>query len=229
VGQARPDWQIVQGVALALVAVPAVKAAPTQGRIAVAENGSWDWITASDLAAELAERVPGFGGVTYAALAATGQPGNWGRQVNEAIYYDGTNYENTEGVGIKLPSLVERGKLSVSLAPRQTPTPVDERPLLLVAQPLAYDGDPLLRGSKLEAHLPAPFVAISTADAERQNIRSGDQVRLDSATGSLGLPARVVSDLPQGVAMVPANFPGLDLAAVQNGPRTRVTLVKVVV
>jgi NADH-quinone oxidoreductase subunit G len=215
-------------VALALAALTVPAGSPARGGVAVAERGGWDWITAGDVAAELAARVPGYSGVTYAALAATGKPGAWGRQVNEAIYYDGTNYENTEGVGITLPSLVEGGRLAVNLAPRPTAPPADERPLLLLAQPLAYDGDPLLRGSKLEAHRPAAAIAISAADAERQNIRSGDAVRLDSAAGSLGLPARVVSDLPQGVVMLPANLPGVDLAAIQTGPRTRVTLVKVV-
>lgn len=231
VGQARPDWMIVKGVALALAAisVPAGRGASGKGAAAVAEPGGWDWITAVDVAAEIAERVPGYGGVTYAALAATGKPGDWGRQINEAIYYDGTNYENVEGVGIKLPSLAEGGKTAISLAPR--PAPVaggDERPMLLLTQPLAYDGDPLLRGSKLEAHIPRPYAAVSYADAERQNIKPGDAVRLDSAAGRLTLPARVVADLPQGVVLVPANMPGFDLAAVQTGPRTRVSLGKVV-
>jgi NADH-quinone oxidoreductase subunit G len=252
VGQSRPDWQIVQGVAklLAAMVVPAApvaakaapanaKAAPAKGRpgatatrqaTVVAERPSWDYITAADVAAEIAERVPGYAGVTYAALAATGKPGNWGRQVNEAIYYDGTNYENTEGVGIQLPSLIEGGKASVSLTPRQAATSAsDERPLLLLAQPLAYDGTPLLRGSKLESHVPGPYIALSSADAERQNIHPGDSVRLDSAAGSLTLPARVVVDLPPGVAMVPADMPSAQIAAVQTGPRTRVNLVKVVV
>jgi NADH-quinone oxidoreductase subunit G len=196
---------------------------------AVAPGGGWAYITAADVAAEIAERVPGYAGVTHAALAATGKPGNWGRQVNEAIYYDGTNYENTEGVGIQLPSLIEGGKAVVSLTPRPTPAAGDDRPLLLLAQPLAYDDDPLLRGSKLESHIPGAYVALSSADAERQNIHPGDSVRLDSAAGSLTLPARVVADLPQGVAVVPANLAETLIAAVQTGPRTRVNLVKVVV
>ena len=235
VGQSRPDWQIVAGVAqrLASVAAPVAvgKSVAAKGRapnVAVAEPGGWDYLTPSDVAAEIAERVPGYAGASYAALAATGTPGNWGRQVNEAIYYDGTNYENSEGVGIKLPSLVEGGKTSVSLAPRLAPASADERPLLLIAQPLAYDGDPLLRGSKLESHAPAAYVALSSVDAERQNIHPGDAVRLDSAAGSLTLPARVLAELPQGVAVLPANLPGLELAAVQTGPRTRVSLVKIV-
>ncbi|GAB4436654.1 MAG: NADH-quinone oxidoreductase subunit NuoG [Chloroflexi bacterium OHK40] len=249
IGESRPDWQIVQGVAQRLVqawvatGAPAVPAkGPKDGKgargarggvevgaVAVAENGGWDYLTAADVAAEIAERVPGYAGVTYPALAATGKPGSWGRQVNEAIYYDGTNYENTEGVGIKLPSLIESGRASLNLAPLPVPATADDRPLLLIAQPLAYDGDPLLRGSRLEAHVPEPYVALSRADAERQNIRPGDIVRLASSAGELALPARVVDDLPQGVALVPANLAGVGLATVQTGPRTRVSLVKVVV
>lgn len=232
-GQSRPDWQIVAGVAQALAELTISSgAAPAAGArrspaVASAPMG-WDYLNVAEVAAEIAERVPGYAGASYAALDATGSPGPWGRQVNEAIYYDGTNYENTEGVGIKLPSLVEDGKTSVSLAPRTLPAVADERPLLLLAQPLAYGGDPLLRGSKLAAHVPAPYVALSSVDAEKLNIKPGDMVRLDSAAGSLSLPARVVSDLPPGVALAPADLPGAALAAVQTGPRTRVSLVKIV-
>ncbi|MEI7771741.1 MAG: molybdopterin dinucleotide binding domain-containing protein, partial [Chloroflexales bacterium] len=98
------------------------------------------------------------------------------------------------------------------------------RPLLLLAQPLAYDGDPLLRGGKLEAHVPAAYVAVGRADAARLGIRAGEIVRVASAAGAIALPARVVADLPEGVAMVPANLPDADLAAVQTGPRTQVAI-----
>ncbi len=221
VGHSRPDWQIFAEVGHALSA--------RAGKQTPRDDDAWDYLTAAEVAAEIAERVPGYASVTYGALAATGKPGAWGRQANEAIYYDGTNYENTEGVGIKLPAPVLTGAASINLAPRPVPVPAEERPLLLLSQPLAYGGDPLLRGSKLEQHVPAPYVALSGADAERRNIRSGDLVRLDSAAGSLTLPARVVHDVPPGVVLVPADLPGVELAAVQTGPRTRVHLVKLVV
>lgn len=233
-GESRADWQIVQGVAQRLAAMSVAQVAGGRGAgkgargPAVAEGGAWDYVSAGELAAEIAERVPGYAGVTYAALAATGTPGAWGRQVNEAIYYDGTNYENSEGVGLKLPSVIEGGKASLSLSPRPAPAGGDERPLLLLAQPLAYDGDALLRGSLLERQVPQPYVALSRADAEKLNIRSGDAVRLDSAGGELAVAARVVDDLPPGVAVVPADLPGFSPAAVQTGPRTRVSLVKIV-
>jgi NADH-quinone oxidoreductase subunit G len=39
----------------------------------------------------------------------------------------------------------------------------------------------------------------------------------------------VVNDVPPGVVLAPADLPGVELAAVQTGPRTRVHLVKLVV
>ncbi|NTW00409.1 MAG: NADH-quinone oxidoreductase subunit NuoG [Oscillochloris sp.] len=249
VGESRPDWKIVQGVAqllaemtiktdagvkgvtkeASLKGAKPVKAAKPPVAVAPADAPTWAYLNAGEVAAEIAERVPGYAGITHATLAATGNAGAWGRQQNEAIFYDGTNYENTEGVGIQYPALSESSKVPFSLAPRPTPSAAaTERPLLLLSQPLAYDGDPLLRDSKLEAHVPAAYVALSLVDAERQQIRSGDVVRVISSVGEVCLPARVVADLPQGVIIAPANLPGIELAAVQTGPRTYVSLAKVV-
>jgi NADH-quinone oxidoreductase subunit G len=228
--QARADWQIVQQVAELVAERVAVRAAGNgrAGAAVVADTSGWNYITSGDVAAEIAGRVPGYSGITYAALAATGKPGAWGRQVNEAVYYDGTNYENTEGVGLQYPSVAERARGSVDIAPRPATTPTGERPTLLLAQPLAYDDDALLRGSKLESHIPAPHVAISTHDAEKLNIHAGDRVRLVSDAGEVILPARVVIDLPAGLVLVPATIGGTGLTTIQTGPLTRVNVVKVV-
>lgn len=250
-GQSRPNWQIFQAVAQTLTAMqmlPPPRAEAESAKAAQAAKGSkpakgqreqvvtkapepprWDYLTPAEVAAEIAERVPGYTGVTYEALAATGKAGGWGRQVNEAVFYDGTSYENTEGIGIALPSLISSGRFSLSLSPRPAPVVKDERPLTLLAQTLAYGGDPLLRGSLLERQLAQPAIVISQSDAEKLNIQNGDRVRLVSAVGELNAAARVESGLPPGVVMVPPGLPGLCLSSIQTGPRTRVSLVKVVV
>ncbi|RRR74840.1 MAG: NADH dehydrogenase (quinone) subunit G [Candidatus Viridilinea halotolerans] len=244
-GQSRPDWQIFQDVAQRLaemVVVPAQRIAAEAPKAAKGAKGRseqvsakvveplrWDYLTPADVAAEIAERVPGYAGVTYEALTATGKPGMWGRQVNEAVFYDGTSYENTEGIGIALPSIITDGRTTLSLNPRPAPVVKDERPLILMAQPLAYGGDPLLRGSLLERQIAQPAIVISQSDATKLNIQTGDRVRLVSAVGELSATARVVHDLPAGVVMVPPGLPGLCLGSIQTGPRTRVSLVKVVV
>lgn len=246
----RPNWMIVQGVAQALlgqlqpepVAIGAAVAGGSggqylsrdvKGSVAVAslseEATFWDYLTVGEITSEIAERVPGYAGITPTALARTGQQGTWGRQTNEAIYYDGTNYENTEGIGIQYPAPAEQPKATLNVAPLPFELVVTDAqyPFLLLVQRVLYDADPLLRDSRLLNHVPDPFVALNTTDAQRLGIKRGDTVRVASAAGAIELPARVVVDLDTGSVLIPANLPGAPLDAVQTGPRTRVTVSKV--
>ncbi|MEJ5345105.1 MAG: NADH-quinone oxidoreductase subunit NuoG [Chloroflexus sp.] len=224
VGEARPDWQIVAAVAQALAMVPI--GGGRNGPIPVTTE-SWSYIVAADVAAEIAAQVPGYTGVTHAALAATGTGGTWGRQFDDAFYYDGTSYTNTEGVGLVLPALVGKGQLHLTFTGAVTRF-ADDRPLLLLEQVLAYDGDRHLRGSKLQSLIPTGYAAISSVDSAKLNIHSGDRVRLISAAGELVIPARVLADLPAGIVLLPAGLADVMAADIETGPRTRVSLAKVV-
>jgi NADH-quinone oxidoreductase subunit G len=155
--------------------------------------------------------------------------GTWGRQTNEDVYYDGTNYENTEGVGIQYPATMEQPKARFNVEPLSFDMQLagQQYPFMLLVQPLLYSGDPLLRDSLLLSHIPEPYVAINRADAKRLEIARGAKVRVSSAAGSLDLPARLVSDLPEGSVLIPNNLPGAPLAQIQTGPRTCVALSKI--
>jgi NADH-quinone oxidoreductase subunit G len=253
-GECRPHWSILQGVGERMLGLLRAygasaprqpeseaakakesrrskgkeKAAPAQHASPAALILGWDYLTASDVALEIAERVPGYANITHGSLAKTGRRGTWGRQTNEAIYYDGTNYENTEGVGLQYPAPAEAPKAAFQLKPRPVePPPTDSRyPFLLMVQPLLYDGDPLLHDSLLQAHIPAPSVALSKADAVKLGIRSGEQVQVASAAGTLTLQARVHADIAEGSVLVPANLPDGLLATIQTGLRTAVAIRK---
>jgi NADH-quinone oxidoreductase subunit G len=248
--ECRPDWLITQGIAQGLLkliepvemqveAAAAEKGKATSKRggngkaqaTAVADNayGAWDAILVAEVGSEMAERVPGYAGITHSALGKTGKRGTWGRQTNESIYYDGTNYENTEGVGLQYPAVVERGGATFSLKPLgwQPVQPDEQYPFVLIVQPLLYDADPLLRDSRLLAHVPEPYVAISRADARERDIRKGTRVRVTSAAGEVELPARVLFDMPEKAVLIPANLPGAPLDTLQTGPHTVVTISKV--
>jgi NADH-quinone oxidoreductase subunit G len=243
--ESRADWMVAQDIAQGLLqriepvateAVPGAAAGQEKAREAGAEGTAtpvdtlvgWDYLTEAEVASEIAERVPGYAGITHSALAKTGRRGTWGRQTNEAIFYDGTNYENTEGVGIQYPAHAEASDASFSVVPLSftLTTPDEQYPFLLVPQTLLYDADPLLRDSLLLSHIPAPYVAINRGDAERLGIGRGQQVRVTSAAGSLDLPAQLRRDVPAGSVVIPANLPGVSLAGLQTGPRTRVALSK---
>jgi NADH-quinone oxidoreductase subunit G len=219
VGDARADWQIIAGVATALQAAPAGAGRSGSGDGAL---GGWDYLTVSEIADEIAATVSGYRGISYRALAATGNNGGWGRQPNEAVYYDGTSYTNTEGVGLTAAA----GKPALTLQRgNDTPAAPADR-LLLLHQPLAYDDDVLLRGSKLQTHIAAAHVVLATADAQRLGVSAGETVSVSTQRGSISLPVRVVADLPRGLALVPATLPGSGAAAIADGARSWVTVTR---
>jgi NADH-quinone oxidoreductase subunit G len=224
----RPDWQIFQGIAQAVreitqVDAPAVagntkRSARTRASTATTTAVAapvlvWDYVTASDVADEISQTVAGYNGTSYTSLDLTRK--SWGRQPNEAFYYDGTSYENTEGVGVQLAPLADSATNKFALAfPNPDSPAADERyPVALMAAPRAYNGGEWARGSKLQSHIPPAHIILSFADAQRLGVGMGEKVQITSAGGAIELPAQVDAGLAEGLALLPlvrgAEAPGL--------------------
>jgi NADH-quinone oxidoreductase subunit G len=226
----RPDWQIFQGVAQAVreitptetPAAPGTTRRSAKARAAVGATAAtavaappltWDYVTASDVADEISQTVAGYAGTSYTSLDLTRK--SWGRQPNEAFYYDGTSYENTEGVGVQLAALADNATTKFTLAFRDPDSPAsDERyPIALMVAPRAYTGGEWARGSKLQSHTPPAHIILSLADAQRLGVGMGEKVQIASAGGVIELPAQVDAGLAEGLALLPlvrgASAPGL--------------------
>jgi NADH-quinone oxidoreductase subunit G len=244
VGTARADWEIVRDLAQALIERGvAPQAPPTAGedqprgqaqagapkqprRQEQAEGEDWMYFTIGDVTMEIAERVPGYTGITPTALTRTGKHGTWGRQTNESFYYDGTSYTNIEGIGIQYPTPAEKPNASFSRASLKYERPAKDSnyPFLLQIQTLLYDSDPLLTNSLLESHVPEPYAILHPTDAEQHGIQQGQRVQITSSTGSLELVARVDDTQPQGSVRVPDHIAGAPLSKIQTGAYTRVAI-----
>ncbi|MFL5805770.1 MAG: NADH-quinone oxidoreductase subunit NuoG, partial [Roseiflexaceae bacterium] len=237
---ARPDWQIFQDVALAVHQIAPPASAPiADGRksakarttavapttAVAAPPATWDYITSSDVADEISQVVPGYAGTRYTSLDLARS--SWGRQPNEAFYYDGTSYENTEGVGVQLPALADDARTSFTISFREPQEPAaDERyPLALMAAARLYDGGEWARGSKLQSHIPPAHVILSAADAQRLGVGMGEQVQVRSAAGAIELPAQIDAGLAEGLALLPL-VRGAGAPAVLMGGLTRVAVSK---
>ncbi len=234
------DWQVFQNVARAVQAIsPAETAAParpakqsTKARAAAAATNAvaappavWDYVVASDIADEISATVRDYSGTSYTSLDLTRK--SWGRQPNEAFYYDGTSYENTEGVGVQLPAAADDGKSVFQVALRRpAPAAADERDTLALLTPArAYDGGEWMRESKLLGRAAPAHVILSMPDAQRLGVAMGEKVQVRSAAGTLELPATIDAGLNQGLVLIP-NVRGADLASIVTGPQTRVSVSK---
>lgn len=244
--QARPaphslptDWQIFQSIAQTVLertpaVVAALPATPNKkggkGRVyesttALAEAPQgWSAIIAADINAQIVRNVPGYSSASYAALSNSKSA--WGRQPNEAVYYDGTSYENNEGVGVQLATIADDGKsvLQLSLIQPLSQT-ADANKLLLLPVARAYDGGEWTRGSKLLPRQVPAHAILGTADSARINVGIGETVTISSDTGSITLPVQIEAGLDAGVVLVP-DVRGANLGTIVTGPTTTVTVTK---
>jgi NADH-quinone oxidoreductase subunit G len=236
-----PDWLIFQDVARAVQALtPAApvelvepprkgakaRVSPAAAASAVAAPPAvWDYVISSDIADEISSTVRGYSGTSYTSLELTRK--SWGRQPNEAFYYDGTSYENTEGVGIQLASAADDGKSTFQVTFREPAPPIaiDAYPMALLTPPRAYDGGEWMRESKLLTRTAPAHAILSLADAQRLGVAMGETVRITSAAGSVELPATIDAGLSAGLVLVPA-VRSADLSGILTGPQTRVAVSK---
>jgi len=121
----------------------------------------------------LADKIPAFNGLSYANLSHVEE--QWPLIGRSDLYYGGTTYDNQHGLGFTLP-LQGNG---VSLAWPALPEVIFPRfGLLAVPVTRLYDhGTTLLPSLMLKERIPAPYVCINPADAERLHINEGAAVR----------------------------------------------------
>jgi NADH-quinone oxidoreductase subunit G len=130
------------------------------------------------------------------------------------LYYGGTTYENSQGLGFQLTPAAQRGE-SVSLGwvkPPEARTPEDG--LLAVPVTRLYDrAQTSLPSLILHARIPEAYVVLNPADATRAGIAGGERVVLmpggEHSRPSSNIPeavARLSEDVPVGIVLVPRSI-----------------------
>lgn len=144
----------------------------------------------------------------YRKLAAT-EP-QWPIMGRSDLYYGGTSYENTQGLGVQLTTAAERGTL-LEMAKVEAVSIPDAAGLLGVPVTRLYDQGETVAPSKLLAsRIGGPVVTLNPEDAVRLGLRSG-QDKFGPALVSLNgveQTAEVAVDatVPAGIVLVPRSF-----------------------
>ncbi len=153
---------------------------------------------------KLAKTVPVFEDLTYQKLAEVEE--QWPIVGRSDLYYGGTTYENSQGLGVHLPVQKEMSSLSwPKLGEFKLPK------LGLMAFPITrlYDrGNTLMPSELLHQRIGEPYIILSAQDAERMKVSQGAMLRITfSATGaSTVVSARVDESLPERVVLAPRSF-----------------------
>ncbi len=187
VGQALPGWKLFGSLRQALAA-GALKP------------------SAAAVFAELSEEIAAFAGISYQDLAQTERqfPDVGGRD----LYYGGTAYENSGGIGVQLPASADKRR---SRKPRQVPDyappAADAGEVLVVPITKLYNRQRNFRPSLLlEPRILSPLIVINAEDAAVAGIISGDMIEVRAAGTSLRLRAHVSDEIARGIVTLPRHM-----------------------
>jgi NADH-quinone oxidoreductase subunit G len=128
-GQSKPDWWIVQSIAQKL-------------------GATWRYTGPAQIFAEIAGAVPHYSGITYEQLGAS--EAQWPPMGRGDLYYGGTVYDNTGGIGVRYATDAEKSELASYTVGKFEPTiGALERPA-----PMLYrDGELIRRSAVVGSHV----------------------------------------------------------------------------
>jgi NADH-quinone oxidoreductase subunit G len=154
--------------------------------------------------AELAASAPGYAGLVYARLAQVGP--QWPRIGDSDLYYGGTGYSNHQGLGVKLTSTAEAGRLAeVPLDPAgRSPA---EPALLLVPVARLYDrGITVTQSELLGPRLAPRQLLLHPDDAGDHGLEEQLEAQIAWDGRSERVAVRLHPGVPRGSALLPRSL-----------------------
>lgn len=177
-GQAREDWIIVQYIADAM-------------------GGDWKYASAHDIAEEIRQLTPQYGGISWDRVGTEGL--QWPCPTPD---HPGTPYLHkgrfTRGKGVmKAIHFKEPAEL-----------PDKDYPMILTTGRVLehFHTATMTRKSRELNNLAGPMVMISVADAEELGVVNGEKVRISSRRGEIEAPAYVTKRIGKGTIYIPFHY-----------------------
>ncbi len=154
----------------------------------------------------LAAEVRDYAGVTYRKVSEISE--QWPIIGRQDLYYGGTSYENSQGLGVQLQSAAQRGG-PVSLGWSQPSVPVSSADSGLVAVPVTrlYDrGQTVLPSNLLALRIPEPYVALNPNTVAPLGVQDGMMVQLKLGEIIFELMVQLDYTVPEKIALIPRSM-----------------------
>jgi NADH-quinone oxidoreductase subunit G len=169
----------------------------------------------SRLASRVMEQISGeiadYNGLSYARLAEVSP--QWPIIGRGDLYYGGTSYENSQGLGIQLAPAAQKGEAPALgwIQPQELVLPQES--LLGVPVTRLYDrGQTIWSTELLHQRIPEPYVSVGATTSERLGLTHGDKASLTIGETEVLVEVRRDATLPEGVVLVPRSF-GIPVSA----------------
>lgn len=161
--------------------------------------------SASQAFMALAAHIPSFAGLSYQGLAETSV--QWPLLGGTDLYFGGTGYENTQGLGVKLASAAEK-EMRLEL-PNLVATALmmDKDQLTGIPVTILFDrGQTISWSDMLQKRLPQPYIMIHPDTAAVYNLSDGMSIKVLVKGMTISVLVRLDQAVPTGVALIPRSL-----------------------
>jgi NADH-quinone oxidoreductase subunit G len=183
IGDTRPDWKMFSEIRHKLN--PAVKVKLSAGAVM----------------AEITKSVGRYAEMSYKNLVRTER--QFPDVGGEDLYYGGTAYNNTGGIGVQWSADAEDAAKKIIVRPVEA-TKAERDSLLAVPVRVLYDRTPeFLASEMMYQRIPQPYAELNPSDAGRLKVNNGDTITLVFGKQKVQVTAYVNGSAPEGVILVP--------------------------
>jgi NADH-quinone oxidoreductase subunit G len=155
---------------------------------------------------QIAAQIPDYAAVSYEKISSVEE--QWPIIGRSDVYYGGTTYDNSQGLGQQLQPAAQKGE-TVSLgALNSEDLTVDvEGDILAAPISVLYDrGQTVLPATLLHQRIPEPYVVIHPETIAAQGITDGAKIRLGLPGSEVEVTSRLDETIPGGVVLVPRSM-----------------------
>jgi NADH-quinone oxidoreductase subunit G len=200
----RADYAITAAIEALTPRAQNARPSPNDGR-----GGKETIPSSAQLFTRLAEIVPAFKGLNYRQLAQVSE--QWPIIGRADLYYGGSAYENTQGLGVHL-NAAPVGAQGLRTA-TESPLPKVEPPqLLAVPITVLYDqGKTVFTAELLHSHIPPTHIAVHPGQVKAPD---GAQVQLTLNDQTVTASLHFLEGVPENIVLVPRSL-GLPISGPQ--------------
>ncbi len=154
----------------------------------------------------LASSIDAFNELSYGKLAET--HGQWPIVGRGDLYYGGTTYENTQGLGVQLVPLAQAGgTVRISRVRKEAALRPKEKELLAVPVNKLYDLGVTVRSTELlKDRIGEAFISLHPSTAKKYGLEAGLPAKLSLGGVSVEAIVKLDDTISTGVALVPRSM-----------------------
>ena len=151
----------------------------------------------------LANSVEAFNELSYEALAQVRD--QWPLVGRSDLYYGGTTYENTKGMGVQLVPLAQAGgSVKIQKVRKEAALRPKEKELLAVPSNKLYDNGVTVRTAGfLEGRIGETQISMHPATAKKFGVDAGQTVKISFEGGGAAAAVKIDETIATGVVMIP--------------------------